>query len=54
MESSSKEGKINVSEDSKEILESLEGGCPYSFEENEEVVMEKYGVRKRCWFLEPI
>lgn len=53
MESSSKEGKINVSEDTKLILESVED-CPYTFEENEEVVMEKYGVRKRCWFLEPI
>jgi len=53
MEASCQEGRINVSEETKLLLES-DPECAYRFEENGIVKIEKLGVEKRCWYIEPI
>jgi len=53
MEASCQEGRINVSEETKKLLES-DPECPYRFEENTVVKIEKLGVEKRCWYAEPL
>ena len=53
MEAGSKEGKINVSEDTMEILKRDEK-LPYYFEYNDLIKIEKLGVEKHSWYIEPI
>ena len=50
MESKGTPGKINVSEPTKQLLESLDTSN-YSFEENKVVELNSIGVSVKCYFL---
>lgn len=53
MEAGSKEGKINVSVDTMEILKRDEN-LPYTFEPNDLIKIEKIGVEKMSYYIEPV